>query len=212
MKLTPSAIVARLSGTSGDVVAASWKGRQYVRTRVVPFNPQTDLQIAVRNSMTETVALWQRLSAVLKLAYGIGAKPMQYSGCNDFVKLNRAPLQAATGLFGPRLNLDSLPPAEGEQPRIAIPQDVAAVAGVGDIDVTWTDPDQFATNYLGFLLYDTTDDEFAVEILDAALHSAEAYTLTPLTAAHVYVGCAFSYREEDNEMCHAATFTATPTA
>ena len=59
MKVTLSPLVAGLSGTAADAVAAKWKGRQYVRKYTIPKNPRSALQVAVRK-MFARMPLWFR--------------------------------------------------------------------------------------------------------------------------------------------------------
>ena len=88
-RLTMSPIVSGISGKAADGVYASWKGRQYVRKMVVPHNPQSDAQTAVREAMARMGPLWRSLPAVLQDRCNQYAAGIQMSGWNWFVMHNR---------------------------------------------------------------------------------------------------------------------------
>lgn len=69
-------------GTVGESITYSiWKGINYVRRRVVPENPQTALQQAIRQSFSDAVLNWQSLSAGDKALWDAAA-PDGMSGFN----------------------------------------------------------------------------------------------------------------------------------
>lgn len=70
-------------GKSG--VFATWKGRQYRRSYVIPANPKTPAQQAVRNNFKNAVDAWHNFDALQKQAYGYLATPLQISGFNLWV-------------------------------------------------------------------------------------------------------------------------------
>jgi len=70
-------------GKSG--VFATWKGRQYRRSYVVPANPKTPAQQTVRNNFKNAVEAWHEFDALQKQAYGYLATPLQISGFNLWV-------------------------------------------------------------------------------------------------------------------------------
>lgn len=74
----------RYRGTLGkDVVASSWKGKQYVREYVVPEDPKTALQLEHRAIWREAVAMWHDLPDDERAAYDLEAKGI--TGFNLFV-------------------------------------------------------------------------------------------------------------------------------
>lgn len=199
--VTFSPLIASMSGKTADAVFASWKGRNYVRQHIIPANPQTAGQTAVRNSLAEAVALWQSVSETLKTAYGDGADALNISGYNDMVGRSRAAIQAVSGLYGPRRNNDAA------DPRLAIPTDLAydsePVAGSAKFD--WTDPGQGAGYYMGYLAYDSTANRFLAEDLATVLTSVETITIAGLTIASVYLFTFFINRDADNAMVHCTS-------
>ncbi len=98
MKITPTVAVARLSGSSGGITAASTKGVNYFRERVTPKNPNTAAQILVRTSMGSMNTLWRSMSATIKAYLNVLGSPQSLSGFNVFTKDNRAAEQAGTPL------------------------------------------------------------------------------------------------------------------
>lgn len=61
MKIIPGAIVGKISGSLGGMTAAHGRGGYYLRNRVVPVNPNTPRQQAVRSSLGALVQGWSSL-------------------------------------------------------------------------------------------------------------------------------------------------------
>jgi len=91
-------------GKSG--VFATWKGRQYRRSYVIPANPRTPAQQSVRNSFKNAVAEWHEFSALQKQAYNYLATPLQISGFNLWV--SRYQKAATQGLTLPEKPLEGI--------------------------------------------------------------------------------------------------------
>ena len=84
-----SPIFSDIRNAIGDnVVFSSWKGRPYMRAYVVPANPRTNKQKAVRALMNALVKRYQQLSADadVKAEWNEEALPYVVSGYNIFVK------------------------------------------------------------------------------------------------------------------------------
>ncbi|GAI66443.1 unnamed protein product, partial [marine sediment metagenome] len=74
------------SGQAGKAgVFAKWKGRQYRRKYVIPANPKTTMQIAVRNSFTNAVTAWHIYGSLMRLCYSYLATGLVMSGFNLLV-------------------------------------------------------------------------------------------------------------------------------
>jgi len=74
------------SGAAGKAgVFARWKGRQYRRKYVIPANPKTTMQQAVRASFTNAVNFWHTLSSIQRLAFSYLATGLVMSGFNYLV-------------------------------------------------------------------------------------------------------------------------------
>jgi len=77
------------SGTIGGLMTFSnWKGQNYVRQRVTPYNPQSTDQTTQRGLFTDAVTHWQAKDAPTKLTWTDRAKELGYtmSGFNFFVQ------------------------------------------------------------------------------------------------------------------------------
>jgi len=82
-------------GSVGKAITFSfWKGINYVRNRVVPNNPQSALQTAIRDLISDATIAWKTgatvggiaIDAAYKLAYDTAAAGQAYSGFNLFIK------------------------------------------------------------------------------------------------------------------------------
>lgn len=76
-------------GTLADTLTGSyWRGINYIRTRVVPHNPQTAGQTAIRTVMTDGVSKWRfgSISNLNKNWWNTYAKGLGESGFNRFIR------------------------------------------------------------------------------------------------------------------------------
>ena len=170
-----SPLIAGASGRAADAVASNWKGRAYVRKHVIPHNPQSAAQIAVRESMARCVTLWRSLSTTIKTwlnTYGTGYR---MAGYNIFAQKNRALEQVPSALV--------VVPANPNVPAVAA--FAASVAVAEKITVTWTDPVLTGYTKLALILRDQAGAVFSAEIL-TTLASAETYDFLALTTGHIY--------------------------
>ena len=129
MKFKTSVAFSSISGSSGDVTASSWKGVGYLRKRVVPKNPKTVGQVAVRAALTACTALYQGLPALMKTFLNLLGTERLMSGFNVFTKANAT--SERTNHYGPIM------PSNTHVSNIL---GIAAAAGAssGQIAVTWT--------------------------------------------------------------------------
>jgi hypothetical protein len=78
------------SGTIGDVITySSWKGLAYVRSRVIPANPQTDDQTSIRDTLTAGVSTYRDAAQVpeaSKNSWDYYASGTGMSGFNRYIK------------------------------------------------------------------------------------------------------------------------------
>ena len=78
------------SGTLGNMVVYSkWKGINYSRMRVVPYNPKSDYQTGIRDTVSMGVLYFTRgdyVSAAAKTWWGTYAEGTNMSGWNRFLK------------------------------------------------------------------------------------------------------------------------------
>ncbi len=175
MKIKFSPLIAGASGKAADAVCATWKGRAYVRKHVIPANPKSAAQIAVRESMARCVTLWRSLSTTVKGwldTYGTGYR---MSGYNVYVSKNRLAEQSDTAH-------KVVPPHPNVAPVIDLAGDVA-VAEI--ITATWTDPVKAGFTKFALILRDQALNVYEAEILDTDA-SVATYDFTALITGHVY--------------------------
>lgn len=176
MKVKFSPLVASMSGTAADAVMASWKGIQYVRKHVIPHNPQTTAQMAVRMALARCVTLWRSLSADQKAWLDTYGVDYRLSGFNVFIQKSRA-LEQAEALLKP------VP----DNPHEDAPGTFAAVTGVGiagDIDVSWVDNSTGPFQKIYLLTRKSGSNVFAPALFPTA--ADETFTIPGLTAGADY--------------------------
>lgn len=74
---------------------ASWKGVDYVRTRVIPANPQTTRQTEVRNLFATLNAIWNRSPALFRAPFLAAALGIAKTDRNLFIGRNVAAMDGA---------------------------------------------------------------------------------------------------------------------
>jgi len=171
-------IISEARGKVADCVFSVWKGRPYIRQRVIPANPQTAAQTAVRESLARVVDLWQSIQIQLKEVWNTYGTGYRMSGFNMFMSQNRADEQV------PSLLQVGVPNADLD-PVVGFAAATGAGAG-GDIDLTWTNGTVGADKKIYVLARKTLTDEFTLEDSDTTLVSADAYTISGLDADTEY--------------------------
>lgn len=198
MKWKSSVLISGLSGSAGDVTAASWKGIGYFRSRVIPANPQSAGQTAQREAFTRCVDCWQHLIAGLKTFLDILGSDVSRSGFNIMMKASV--LAEKTDFRHPIIptnkylrNIEGYALAEGTLS--------------GEVDVSWTTTDWEATD-TPYCLVRTSADAGAtfptpwqVGSIKAAVDmTAGALILESLTAGSTIAVCLVAYNAAD-EYC-----------
>lgn len=171
-------IISEARGKVSDCVFAVWKGRPYIRQRVIPANPQTAAQTAVRESLARCVDLWQSIENQLKEIWNTYATGYRMSGFNKFMSQNRADEQV------PSLLQVGVPNPDIDPAATFTPSTGAGAAG--DIDCVWTGGTVGANYYAYILCRKATLDDFTIEENDTVLFSAGAVTLSGLVAGATY--------------------------
>jgi hypothetical protein len=88
-KVTAPLLSMGASGTIGKTMTfGAWKGRPYVRQRVIPANPKSASQYGVRCMMSFLAKQWTNLSAPDKASYSVAAAANSISPFNQFVREN----------------------------------------------------------------------------------------------------------------------------
>ena len=195
-RISFSPLVVAASGSVADTVFAKWKGRPYIRSRVIPANPNTDKQAYQRQVMAAAVALYASLTDDLKTAWRTYGTAYSISGANAFSRKNAATAVPNGDATYPRLDVrtDLVPQFSPPDQITGNITDFAAVTGAGDagdIDITWgasgwpalgtvyfwAMPDDAANNVIG-----------QPELADAQESGgSEAVTLPGLDPAHTYI-------------------------
>lgn len=179
-----SPLVVSASGSVADTVFSRWKGRNYIRSRVTPSNPNTAAQQASRLCLTHCVARQKELNADLKVRWDEYASPYQMSGANQWCNYNKKGMAHASS---------PAPVIAPPNPDVAGPSDMAAAtgAGAGEINVTWAAGASGAGIWIeiwvlkkGTTYYDTALTIKSHEAVLASVHSA---TVTGLTAGALYL-------------------------
>ena len=89
VKVTAPAMSLAASGTLAKaLVFSSWKGRAYVRERVIPSNPKSGGQVGVRAMFKFLTQIWDGLSDANKATWENRADDMVVSTFNAFVSYN----------------------------------------------------------------------------------------------------------------------------
>jgi hypothetical protein len=89
VKLGGPAMSLEASGTIGNVLTFSkWKGRPYVRSRVVPANPKSDAQFGVRAMMKFLAQAWAALGASPQASWDLAAEARKISAFNAYQSAN----------------------------------------------------------------------------------------------------------------------------
>lgn len=105
MKFKP-VLGSELSGSIGGITASHNLGGAYFRNRVIPSNPNTAFQQAIRSSVGQLTSLWlNTLTAGQRAAWDLYAsnvplldalgEPINVSGLNMYVRSNVPRIQAA---------------------------------------------------------------------------------------------------------------------
>lgn len=89
-----SPLIVDIRAKQKDTVFSKWKGINYIRSRVVPANPQSTAQTEVRDALTHLVDAWPLLNAAVKLNLDYFTVGRNKSGFNQYVGTNVPILRA----------------------------------------------------------------------------------------------------------------------
>lgn len=163
------------SGTIANTLTFSrWKGRPYVRQRVIPANPKSGAQVGVRSFMRWGSQHWASLTTANQATWEGLADASAISPFNAFIGAGQT--NARNFLGYRRQN-----PAESSTPA-GIPTAELATAVTRGLSITWTDP--AAGDIFGVILYRALTTGFTpapsnvIRVVDAGV---ELYIDTPLT-------------------------------
>lgn len=80
--------VGSLKGRLAGLVGASWKGIDYVRKMVIPYNPKSAAQTGTRTVFAKLVAMGRRINSTILKLYTV-PKPKKMSPFNKFISNNQ---------------------------------------------------------------------------------------------------------------------------
>ena len=84
-RVTLNPMFHRLSGNMGRIVHYNRYGQQYCRVHVMPKNPRTECQQAVRATFADAVRSWQQLDSVEKARYNRKVRYKKMTGYNLYI-------------------------------------------------------------------------------------------------------------------------------
>jgi hypothetical protein len=87
-RINLSPLIVDIRNKQADTVFSKWKGINYIRSRVVPSNPKTASQVAVREALARLVSLWKDKLGELKQNQDYYTRGKDKSGFNNFVGVN----------------------------------------------------------------------------------------------------------------------------
>lgn len=119
------------SGTYAKTLTfGTWKGRPYVRERVIPANPKTAKQLGVRAMMGFLARAWASLGSTPQGTWAADAAAKAISAFNQFVSANLTSWQSFSG------PTQSSPAAETSDPLTVTDQTLTGGHGQITIEVT----------------------------------------------------------------------------
>lgn len=165
-----------IKGKVGNVVFATWKGIQVMKTRVTPDNPQLPGQVRVRTLFAALIAVFKpALYSIVRVAWEPFAEPGK-SGWGNCIGANQKKMAAGAIDYAELIvSKGSL----GGEPIVTATYDTAT----GETITTWTDSGQMDTTPEDVAIMITLDaknlrwwiftaargDETATDTIDAAL-------------------------------------------
>lgn len=181
VKVTAPMLSLAASGTLGKAVTFSnWKGRAYVRSRVIPANPQSGLQVGMRAGITACSDFWNNaLTAPGRASWNAGVGTEAISGFNLFTRISQQNVRNNYALCISFTDRDrsETPPA---------PAAPAAAQDGTDMDITWTDE---ATSQ-GVLIFHSLTTPFtpsAINLVAIVRKTLQAWThRNPGVGTHYY--------------------------
>lgn len=212
-KITAPFLALGASGTVGKTLTAGrWRGRAYIRQRVVPANPNSTGQQATRNVFTWANSVWKIAPSLVVDVWNLFAKGQALTDRNAFVGSAIANLRGDADLTDFTFSNG----AKGGVP----PTSVVATPGSTQLSVAFVTP----TPPTGWTLTSAIaaairDQDPASGTLFAITAGEDAVTkdtvvLTGLTASQLYsVGGWLKWAKPDGSVAYSAALmsTATPT-
>lgn len=172
------------SGTlAGTITAAKWRGRNYMRQRVTPNNPQSAAQTGVRSSFAGANALWKQNQVELESAFTALGNQTNIPPFNAFVSFTQKQYSKGFGA------------ADSPNPTNAAPinndTELAAKVEGKYISLTWTDNDD-ADAWASNIYMKLGGDPTAIwpNLIGVISHGIQKMTIGPLPAGEYKIGIA----------------------
>jgi hypothetical protein len=176
-RVSYSPLITALSGSVKDSTFSKWKGRDYLRARVIPANPNTLLQQAQRARMAAAVNYWQSIHADLAAWWNEYAATYQMSGFNACTARN-IKLMAIADANHPILTPPA-PKIKAIEAFSAVPNTPAAITISWDTD-GWTSDDD---GYIA-VLHETGNDYYPrilkIETQTMDMGTTDIFNLNPV--------------------------------
>jgi hypothetical protein len=167
------------SGTlAKTLVASHWKGRNYIRSRVIPLNPKSAAQTGVRAMLSWLAKHWVNLSVGEKASYEEAATSKSISPFNQYCSANLLRWQQN------KPPTEEWPAAEASTPLTVTTQTLTGYAGYATISITPSG----STAIGGLLIFrdtaEITDATWAncIAVVEPDGANAVLYTDSPLEA------------------------------
>lgn len=171
------------SGTVGKVITCSnWKGRWYFRTRVIPANPKSVLQVSVRAMMKFVAQMWAGIGSTPQGSWEDLADASQISPFNAYVGRNigrwrefNAPSQtypaAETGTE-PVATLDS---ATGGERHVDLAFTITTLNDVWGVMIFRNPTGTYDTSFANCIAVVEVDGTGAMTYTDSGLDAGDYY-------------------------------------
>lgn len=205
MKVQWSPLISQASGAAGPIVASRWRGIDYVRERIIPANPKSDDQKAIRGELTRCIAWWHDLEEQVQDNLDLLCLGLAYSGVNAFTKRNLDDLHSWLVTIKQPVPPE-VPPRIMPLNAITNPISTlvaAAGAATKEIDLTWSQAEAAPADTLYILAGEVAgDEEFPANLFlqekEASAASLEALTLTMPKATQWYFIAVLVEHEADS--------------
>lgn len=145
------------SGTIGDaIVFSKWKGRNYIRERVIPANPKSGAQVGFRAMFAFLAEQWQNQATIDQATYDNLAEQLKASPFNAWMRANQRRFR---NFYGPS---QAYPAAEDDAVGVPDGSGFNVTAGVSSIIAACT-LDTLNQNW-GLLIFRSAVTGFATSI------------------------------------------------
>ncbi len=188
-KVFAPALSLDASGTIGDAITFSkWKGRHYIRQRVIPANPKSGLQVGFRSMFAFLAQNWAALTAPNKATWNDLADAAVISNFNAYMGANQDRWRRFNSptVQTPATETDSVGTYTAGTP--------AATGGVASIVIAHTIDLLINENWGLMIFKGTTGFSTALSncvavILSDTVDVAYSFLDSPLAAATYYYNC-----------------------